>query len=433
MVGYPNSKVDSLEGAYSPLTIVDQIGAVEVKAQSGQHDDFVKDELSLSEITFSRSQSEKCDGKRVEFSKSKVESLGAGISILLKRSSSIKGAVVRKANFSASSISYDDLSYVRDTTISMRSVSASSSVDFGVNKQTDPTRFRRQLSGTKSEMESYKYDQNVKHQRSGSSFDSFEKNAQENNETCSEDDANNFQVTLNQAHVEEAAEIQKAEDVEPDGTDTLETRTFEKDSTDVAEVPLDAISEGECDQTGQASAASKCDDNSSLLEELQDDIIGTLRTYAPRFFVAEESIVLVDQNGGLKRRSLTLEEATDTILFCSSIVHSLARNAATIAIEKENAIDPLNENGSWPLIPATRKSDLHKPEYQSQKKTKRSSQSHKPKQEKEPETEPTDIYKTETEGKTEIPRTRIVGFRDLDNGESKKPPMLESKCNCIIM
>ncbi|PWA80464.1 hypothetical protein CTI12_AA197010 [Artemisia annua] len=434
MADFTNSKVESLEGAYSPLTIVDQVGAVEVKAQSGKHDDVDEDVLLSPESSLSRSQSEKYEGKKVNhemvnFSKSKVESLGAGISILLKRSSSIKGAVVRNTNFSASSMSYDDLSYVRDTTISMRSVSASSSVDFGVNKQSD-TRFQRQLSSTRSEIESYKYDQIAKHQRSGSSLDSFEKNAQENNEkneTCSEkDDANSFQATLNQTHVEEAAEFQKAEDVGPDDINALESRTYENASTDVAEVLLDAISEGECDQMGQASAASKCDDNSSLLEELQD----VLSSHPSN--IIEESIVLVEQKG-LRRRSLTLEEATDTILFCSSIVHSLARNAATIAIEKENAIDPLDEYGSWPLIPATRKSDLHKSEYQSRNTTKRSSQSHKPKQEKEPETEPRDIYKTETEGKTEIPRTRIVGFRDLDNGESKKPPMLESKCNCIIM
>lgn len=35
------------------------------------------------------------------------------------------------------------------------------------------------------------------------------------------------------------------------------------------------------------------------------------------------------------QRSFTLEEATDTVLFCSSIIHDLAYKAATIGMEKE--------------------------------------------------------------------------------------------------
>ncbi|KAI7979593.1 hypothetical protein LOK49_Contig296G00005 [Camellia lanceoleosa] len=100
---------------------------------------------------------------------------GAGISILLKRSSSVKGPVVQGRTFTASSISYDDLSYVRDGAQSMRSslgqgsASASSSVDLGSARQTE-TRVQRQLSGKKSDIETYRSDINTKHQRTGSSL-----------------------------------------------------------------------------------------------------------------------------------------------------------------------------------------------------------------------------------------------------------------------
>ncbi|KAK3190285.1 hypothetical protein Dsin_029846 [Dipteronia sinensis] len=48
------------------------------------------------------------------------------------------------------------------------------------------------------------------------------------------------------------------------------------------------------------------------------------------------STVSLESRGGSKGRSLTLEEATDAIHFCSSIVQDLAYQVATIAMEKEN-------------------------------------------------------------------------------------------------
>lgn len=97
----------------------------------------------------------------------------AGISLLLKRSSSSKGHVIQGRTYTVSAIPRDDLSYARDSTTSMRSsygresVSGSSSVDFSSSRQTD-VRMHRQLSGLKSESENYKYD--IKTQSIGSSF-----------------------------------------------------------------------------------------------------------------------------------------------------------------------------------------------------------------------------------------------------------------------
>ncbi|CAK7327408.1 unnamed protein product [Dovyalis caffra] len=94
---------------------------------------------------------------------------GAGISVLLKRSSSSKGPVVQGRTLIASTITYDDLSYARDSVSSLRSsighgsTSASSSIDFSSSKQVE-TRVQRQLSGRKSDMENYRYDLNSRSQ-----------------------------------------------------------------------------------------------------------------------------------------------------------------------------------------------------------------------------------------------------------------------------
>ncbi|KAK7255790.1 hypothetical protein RIF29_29210 [Crotalaria pallida] len=64
----------------------------------------------------------------------------------------------------------------------------------------------------------------------------------------------------------------------------------------------------------------------------------------------EGSTITVECLGAGNTRSLlTLEEATDTILFCSSIIHDLAYQAATIAMEKEHS-DPLPFEGSEPTV-----------------------------------------------------------------------------------
>lgn len=102
---------------------------------------------------------------------------GAGISVLLNRASSGKGAFLQSRSFTASSNSYDDSSYVRDSAYSLRSsyghgsLSASSSVDLGLYRQTE-TRVQRQLSGKQSDLENYRHDMNTKHRRTGSSLSS---------------------------------------------------------------------------------------------------------------------------------------------------------------------------------------------------------------------------------------------------------------------
>jgi len=98
---------------------------------------------------------------------------GTGISLLLKRTSNNKGPVVQSRSFTATTISYDDLSLARDSVSSFRSTrpgsySASSSIDLGSTRQTD-FRVQRQLSGRKLDVDGG-YDLRNKPPSTASSF-----------------------------------------------------------------------------------------------------------------------------------------------------------------------------------------------------------------------------------------------------------------------
>lgn len=144
--------------------------------------------------------------------------------------------------------------------------------------------------------------------------------------------------------------------------------------------------------------------------------------------VTEESTVMLEGQGGTHARSLTLEEATDSILFCSSIVHNLAYEAANIAIEKENCVQL---EGSRPVITLVGKSNPDRRDSRARTVSKRNTKSQKARQrrlETEPKPPPSNSAPEET---SDVSTTRIVGAPT--KGDSMKPPKLESKCNCAIM
>ncbi|KAJ9554500.1 hypothetical protein OSB04_018545 [Centaurea solstitialis] len=508
----------------------------------------------ISESSLSKPQSEEQEPTQVnrqvtsqhgiDFARSKVDSLGEGISI--KRSSSVKGPVFRSGNFSASSISYDDLSYARDSTNSIRSsmgrgsFSASSSVDFGPAVHTD-SRFHRQSSSRKSDMENYKYQRSVSSLSGTSSHafrpssggtsthDSFETSnrkdipdaavvvaisRQEN--SGENEDLNNVQVEIastpefpaigetgldleevllpessnfEELKVEELGKDLDADDDLTGCTDeegTSLNRCVEETAGDVAEVQLGAISEGEIGHSCSASSTSEgnvsrrsergieeyrdpppvhapvdediavsatdCDISnisSSIIGMYIFDIFIIIKGYSSLalhkiggFWVlklfkipiwhTEESMVLVEGQGGIKGRSLTLEEATDTILFCSSIVHNLAYEAASIALEKEPESEPDN-NGSLPLVPTVGKGYSARKEVQIRKTSgkRSSSKSRKQKKGTKAAAAPNNTNITTTGEETDLAKTRIV--YPNNNKENTKPPKLESKCNCRIM
>jgi hypothetical protein len=144
--------------------------------------------------------------------------------------------------------------------------------------------------------------------------------------------------------------------------------------------------------------------------------------------VTEESTVMVEGQEGNHTRSLTLEEATDTILFCSSIVHNLAYEAANIAIEKENSA-PLE--GFHPVVTIVGKSNTDRRDSRARPVTKRNSKSQKARQRRlETDSKPPPENAANDE-KSNSSTSRIVGAPN--KGDSMKPPKPESKCNCTIM
>ncbi|XP_066355323.1 probable GPI-anchored adhesin-like protein PGA55 isoform X1 [Miscanthus floridulus] len=128
------------------------------------------------------------------------------------------------------------------------------------------------------------------------------------------------------------------------------------------------------------------------------------------------------------QRCFTLEEAADTILFCSSIVHDLAYKAATIALEnrKESEfVDSIRPTvtivgGSFPKEESLPKLP-HRRTPNRKVKRKRL----------EGETTTTETTEKDAVVKDSPPVCSASGI--ARNSDNMKPPKLESKCNCIIM
>ncbi|XP_010538147.1 PREDICTED: uncharacterized protein LOC104812594 [Tarenaya hassleriana] len=148
---------------------------------------------------------------------------------------------------------------------------------------------------------------------------------------------------------------------------------------------------------------------------------------APANGSLENSTVIVECHEGREPKSLTLEEATDTILFCSSIVHDLAYRAATLAIEKQGDV-AMEDSG--PTVMILGKSNTYKVHKHSGTKVKHSSKSTKGRQ-KQMETDlkgSIPMENDENGGETVTPNVGV-----MNKGDSLNPPKLESKCNCSIM
>ncbi|KAL0297079.1 UNVERIFIED_CONTAM: hypothetical protein Sradi_6760000 [Sesamum radiatum] len=434
---------------------------------------------------------------------------GAGISLLLKRSSSIKGRIVQSRSFTASYTSYDDLSYARDSINSIRSsiehssASASSSVDLGSSRPTDIWN-HGQSSGQKSDMEYNRCEMLLKHKRSVSSLsgasshaflvpsitpscheDSLEVIAADINKevrgdtdpcgqslasewteaesTCTDIESNTILKTvaeqsshLMNAHAgdtpvlsvlisEEPASHENGHDFINNSGNSMhaesssahsQTSIQEEDATpsscadrvDVAGVPnvssLDAISEMEIENADVISADSYSDVDSanskSGMTELQhnDAVAATVEEYDilhPAHAVHEESSILVEDMGATKARSLTLEEATDAILFCRSIAHNLAYKAADIAIDENLQVEVLR-----PTVTFVSKSNSQIRDMRPRNVGKRSSKSQKAQQKRlEMETKAPPCSETKQKSSP-----HIIGAPN--NGESMKPPKLES-------
>ncbi|XP_062110599.1 uncharacterized protein LOC133822330 [Humulus lupulus] len=461
----------------------------------------------------------------------------AGISVLLKRTSSSKGTVVRGRNFSAASIPYDDLSYAKDSVSSMRSsighgsFSTSSSVDFGT-RQTD-SRVQRQLSsGRKSDTEHYRNDKNTRPQNHGSSFSgignlsrqasSLSTNTHEDNSQVSvgnvEYDLSKETLVLSREHlvasdqtkadvtdtpstlVEEddyehkdsrtvdasTSELQNPavgigleeklvasgtnfeacglSDVQSPkyatGTTELEPRDTPGSSCTEEHANLDGdrmdrdvathssmviVSEIEI-ENGHHSTPGSLSDNVSLASKSTSeeepspfnpsdkDMIASatesMNSVQAHDILEQESTIMVECQKGRRGRSLTLDEATDTILFCSSIVHDLAYKAATIALDKESSDYPLE--GSQPTVTILGKSNHDKKDVPHGRIVGHGPlKSLKTARKRKVETGAKPPSVDENDENTVEPLKRSV--EPPNKVDTLKPPKLESKCNCTIM
>jgi hypothetical protein len=142
------------------------------------------------------------------------------------------------------------------------------------------------------------------------------------------------------------------------------------------------------------------------------------------YLTVDESPVTVDGSREKTKRCFTLEEATDTILFCSSIVHDIAYKAATIGLEHEQK----SELASSPR-PAVTMVEKSTPKGDSSLKLPhRRIPKHRKKLEGGAST---GTAKMEVVAKDPVPVHLVT---DLSRtSDSIKPPKLESKCNCAIM
>ncbi|KAJ1256749.1 hypothetical protein BS78_K315300 [Paspalum vaginatum] len=142
----------------------------------------------------------------------------------------------------------------------------------------------------------------------------------------------------------------------------------------------------------------------------------------------DESCVEIEGSRKQIQRCFTLEEAADTILFCSSIVHDLAYKAATIALENEKESECVDcirptvtivgrsviKEESLPKLPHRRTPN---------RKVKR----------KRLEGEIATMETTEKDNFAEDSSPIRSASGITRNSDNVKPPKLESKCNCIIM
>ncbi|CAN6344772.1 unnamed protein product [Urochloa humidicola] len=161
----------------------------------------------------------------------------------------------------------------------------------------------------------------------------------------------------------------------------------------------------------------------SVISE-QDVLISATEDSATEIPGNEESLATVQRSREQIQRCFTLEEATDTILFCSSIAHDIAYRAATIGQEREQQSELAS--AARPAVTMVGQSISRGDS--SLKPTNRRMPRHRKKSEGGTVTE---TAKMEVATKDPVPVQPVPEFSRTS--DSIKPPKVESKCNCAIM
>uniref|UniRef100_A0A0E0FAS4 Proline-rich family protein n=1 Tax=Oryza meridionalis TaxID=40149 RepID=A0A0E0FAS4_9ORYZ len=128
------------------------------------------------------------------------------------------------------------------------------------------------------------------------------------------------------------------------------------------------------------------------------------------------------------QRCFTLEEATDTILFCSSIVHDLAYKAATVGLEREQEAE--FAHAPRPTVTMVEKF-IPREDGLSRGPQRRTTRRKVERKIPQGDGESiTDTARTEVITKEPAP---VRSSSEITTFDSLKPPKMESKCNCTIM
>ncbi|KAJ4960817.1 hypothetical protein NE237_020727 [Protea cynaroides] len=471
---------------------------------------------------------------------------GAGISVLLKRSSTSKWPIVQGRTLTATNIHCDNPSYARDSTNNIRSsgrlgsASASSSVDWSSSRRTE-VQIQGQLSFRKLDLDNIRHDSSTKLRRTGSSssgisnpahqallltnsmseenfdasvgsmdhktvpetplvsdmqntslgneksgeFDSssvktavLEEDKLHCSQSCRVVDASGFELSSHTRCIQsENASVvavsndrgyvslgiaedfpifkRSTSDIETPATAPKpsleeENATMNSDcAIEIVEAPpydSSALISGKLGNVGDGVPGSQVEsattpNSSSTMDELskasvpptlEEDVEipfpdSDILDHAHR--IPEESTVTMEGQGGKKARSLTLEEATDTILFCGSIIHNLAYQAASIAMEKESSVHP---EGSQPTTAFFGKPSSEMTDPRGRSGSKRTTKTRKSRQRRVEADVKSTSTKTQIDDKT---NESLVAY-DAEapyKVDSTKPPKLESKCNCTVM
>ncbi|XP_078157567.1 RUN/FYVE domain protein [Carex rostrata] len=368
---------------------------------------------------------------------------GTGISVLLmQRSSSSKWPVVEGRSFSATNIHCSEPSYTRDNTsvlkrsLGHQSSSASSSVDLGPFRNTE-ARLHRLLSSrnkTSGRHVSSMSTGSVSDMSISGSSVRIGPRSENNEELC-----NSFDMEDSKAS-EIASPSVSERNVE--GVQNIST---ENEASDVREASVDVYDEKILDIKNDAELEQMEATKTCALNEIhistgseKEELVTPVKSC-----VVEVSSDNHEESPSAKaeapkqqmRRSFTLEEATDTILFCSSIVHDIAYKAATIAIEKENSKQELIEEPRT-IITATN-NPTAKPNRSTEPPVKRIVNARKVKR-KRPDTENTTQSGEAEDGDTKdcdsLPATGDTVHKNEGPKLPPPPPAkLEAKCNCTIM
>ncbi|KAJ3671693.1 hypothetical protein LUZ60_007772 [Juncus effusus] len=360
---------------------------------------------------------------------------GAGISVLLhQKSSSNKYPVVEnKSLFSATNVQVSEPYYTRDHTVLKRSFghqssSASSSMDLGPfrnnninNNNNMDVKLKRVLSN-KVKTPSHKSTCSV------SDMSISEASVKNNNDELYnsfdyENINDNKGVRIMSPSVRE-----RNDNVREASIEERESLKSENMSEEINETMSEKINES----TDFVDIKNQAEIRRVSVDEISSSPMESSIVELPNDNNNHEAPA-----GGQRRemrKSFTLEEATDTILFCSSIIHDLAYKAASISIDKKDDSSP-DEAPAQPTVTIVKKAPV-KEDTLPKPPAKRIVNARKVKR-KRPDLEIT-AQETENIKESELGENNNNDNINNNDGDSKKPaqpptPKLEAKCNCVIM